>query len=138
MSQCVDDLHLQLNKDIYCNSLNSIKDDILQLKNKVKLLIIVCSTTGNGDAPDNADKFWRILKNRSLNQKLYENMPYAILGLGDTNYDKFCHMGKVIDKRLRELGGNCCIELHCADEAVGSEIVVDDWLIKAFELIKNE
>ena len=28
-------------------------------------LIIICSTTGNGDAPENATHFWRKIKNRN-------------------------------------------------------------------------
>ncbi len=50
-----------------------------------------------------------------------------MLGLGDTNYDKFCHMGKVIDKRFEELGGKRMLELHCADEATGLEETVEAW-----------
>ena len=28
-----------------------------------------------------------------------------VQGLGDTNYDKFCHMGKGLDSRLGDVGG---------------------------------
>ena len=57
----------------------------------------------------------------------FENIPYAVLGLGDTNYDQFCHMGKMIDKRLKELGGNRLHPLCCADEATGLEETVEGW-----------
>ena len=50
-----------------------------------------------------------------------------MLGLGDTNYDKFCHMGKSIDKRIGELGGQRFFDLYCADEATGLEEVVEEW-----------
>jgi len=58
---------------------------------------------------------------------MFASIPYAVLGLGDTNYDKFCQMGKLIDKRLTELGGVRLCELCCADEAVGLEDIVEKW-----------
>jgi hypothetical protein len=36
----------------------------------------------------------------------FQDLPFSVLGLGDTNYDKYCHMGKSIDKRLEELGAS--------------------------------
>jgi sulfite reductase alpha subunit-like flavoprotein len=60
-----------------------------------------------------------------------------VLGLGDTNYDKFCHMGKSIDKRLGELGGNRVLSLACADEATNLEETVEAWKVEFFELIKK-
>ena len=131
-SRCIEELKI----NVYCGTLNSIKNEIPQLKNLVKLLFIVCSTTGNGDAPDNANKFWSIIKNRSLPKDFFENLSFSVLGLGDTNYDKFCYIGKSIDKRITELGGKQCLNLHCADEAVGLEMIVDAWLNNAFELIR--
>lgn len=49
------------------------------------------------------------------------------MGLGDTNYDQFCQMGKVIDKRMSELGGKRSLPLCCADEATGLEETVEAW-----------
>lgn len=50
-----------------------------------------------------------------------------VLALGDTNYDKFCFMGKSIDKRLSELGGERVQPLACVDEATGLEEGVEKW-----------
>lgn len=68
-----------------------------------KKIIIICSTTGNADIPDNASKFWLKIKKRTLEKNYYENMSYLILGLGDTNYSVFCAAAKKISKRLKEL-----------------------------------
>lgn len=66
---------------------------------------------------------------------MFENIPYAVLGLGDTNYDQFCHMGKMIDKRLKELGGNRFHPLCCADEATGLEDTVEGWKAEIMTLL---
>ena len=50
-------------------------------------------------------------------------------------------MGKSIDKRLTELGGKRLLELACADEAVGLELVVEKWkediIVKISELLQS-
>ena len=46
-----------------CSPLNEAKKT--DLKGLAKAVIIVCSTTGNGDAPENADGWWRVTKLRS-------------------------------------------------------------------------
>jgi len=92
-------------------------------------LIIICSTTGNADAPENADRFIRWMKRKSTNStNSFGNVAYAVLGLGDSNYDVFCAMGKVIDKRIHELGGTRALKVGLADEATGLEDVVEPWV----------
>jgi sulfite reductase alpha subunit-like flavoprotein len=68
---------------------------------------------------------------------MFEGIPYTVLGLGDTNYDKFCFMGKAIDKRLNELGGKRLIDVYCADEATNLEEVVEAWKIAVMDLVKS-
>lgn len=104
---------------------------------KQNIVIIICSTTGNGDAPQTANFFWRKIKNPKLPKDFLKGIKYAVLGLGDTNYDKFCEMGKKIDKRFNDLGAERFIELHCADEATNLEETVELFKEKLLEYFEK-
>ncbi|WLR49515.1 assimilatory sulfite reductase (NADPH) flavoprotein subunit [Halobacillus litoralis] len=71
------------------------------LKNEQDLLILT-STHGDGDPPDNALTFYDFLFSKRA-QKL-DGVRYAVLALGDSSYEFFCQTGKEIDERLKELG----------------------------------
>jgi sulfite reductase alpha subunit-like flavoprotein len=47
-----------------CLSLNEVKN--FPFKEKAICILVVCSTTGNADCPENADVWWRSVKVRSL------------------------------------------------------------------------
>ncbi|MFF2026750.1 sulfite reductase subunit alpha [Streptomyces sp. NPDC058171] len=65
-------------------------------------LLIVTSTYGEGEMPDNAGLFWEALQAEGAPQ--LEGLRYAVLGLGDRGYDEFCQAAKLIDTRLEQLG----------------------------------
>jgi len=69
---------------------------------KEERLLIVTSTYGDGDPPDNAQAFWEFLKSDSA--PALGNLQYSVLALGDTNYSAFCQFGKICDERLEKLG----------------------------------
>jgi len=98
--------------------------------------IIVCSTTGEGEPPETARKFWRWLKKKTHPPDLLAHLRYTILGLGDTNYSKFCSGAKLIDSRLHEVGAAPFYSNGYADDGVGLEEVVEPWRTGLWPAVK--
>lgn len=86
--------------EVTVSSMSDFKTN--QLK-KVQNLLIVVSTHGDGEPPDNAISFHEFLHGKRA-PKLDE-LNYSVLALGDQSYEQFCQTGKEFDKRLQELGG---------------------------------
>lgn len=82
------------------SSMSDFKPNSLK---KLKNLLIVASTHGEGDPPDNALSFHEFLHGRRA-PKL-EDLRFSVLSLGDSSYEQFCQTGKEFDARLEELGG---------------------------------
>jgi len=65
-------------------------------------LLVVTSTYGDGDMPDNAQAFWEWLQTDAARALVHLN--FSVLALGDTHYEHFCGAGKKIDARLEQIG----------------------------------
>ena len=71
--------------------------------NQSRNALFVVSTFGDGEAPDSARGFERKLLGRPLS---LENLNYAVLGLGDRQYQHFCGFAQRLHGWLAERGGS--------------------------------
>ena len=85
-------------------------------------LVVISSTWGDGDPPDNAVAFWSWLSAETAPR--LENLSFAVLGLGDKNYAEFCGASKKFDARLEALGakrllarGECDVDYEATAKA---------------------
>ncbi|GAB7070117.1 sulfite reductase flavoprotein subunit alpha [Mycobacterium hodleri] len=77
--------------------------------------VVVCSTFGDGEFPDDAVLFWEALS--ADDAPRLEHLSFAVLALGDLSYEFFCNAGKLLDKRLEELGATRLTERVDVDGA---------------------
>ncbi|MGX9291572.1 assimilatory sulfite reductase (NADPH) flavoprotein subunit [Bacillus sp. A015] len=84
-------------------TLSSMSDFKPNSLKKINNLLMIVSTHGEGDPPDNALSFHEYVHGRRA-PKL-DHLSYSVLSLGDSSYEFFCQTGKEFDERLKELGG---------------------------------
>jgi sulfite reductase (NADPH) flavoprotein alpha-component len=99
----------------------------------IKRLIIVTSTYGDGEAPDNASEWLSFLK---FSDELdLTHLQYAVLGLGDTYYPHFCQCGKDFDEYLSKHGGHSLVERLDCD--LYYEEQYPEWFEKIIAVLKK-
>lgn len=92
--------------------------------NEIENLLIVCSTWGDGEQPDNAIDLWDYVE--ELGDDELQNMNFAVLALGDTAFDLFCEAGKEWDRILEEKGASRIYERVDCD--VDYEDDAEEWI----------
>ena len=103
------------------------------LKNESHILIIA-STNGEGEPPDDAIEFHEFLLGKKA-PKL-PNLNYSVLALGDSSYEFFCQTGKDFDERLQALGAKQVLPRIDCDVDYDSDS--ESWKLSIIENLKDE
>lgn len=99
-------------ESIYDVTLVSMEDFKPNTLKKLSYLLLIVSTHGEGDPPDNAILFYEFLNGKRA-PKL-NDLQYSVLSLGDSSYELFCQTGKDFDERLQQLGATqLCPRVDC-------------------------
>ncbi|MCS0388276.1 assimilatory sulfite reductase (NADPH) flavoprotein subunit [Vibrio diabolicus] len=96
-------------------------------------VIIVASTNGEGEAPDNAIELHEFLQSKKA-PKL-SNLQYGVIALGDSSYEFFCQTGKDFDAYLSKLGATPFINRLDCD--VDYEASAAEWRKNALGKVKD-
>ncbi|WP_166001086.1 assimilatory sulfite reductase (NADPH) flavoprotein subunit [Bacillus sp. Cs-700] len=92
----------RLDHEKYNVTLSSLDDFKPKSLKKVEDLLLITSTHGDGDPPDNALSFYDFIKSKRAPE--LGEIRFSVLSLGDSSYEFFCQTGKDFDGRLEELG----------------------------------
>ena len=96
---------------------------------KTENLLVITSTYGDGEPPDNAQALHELLHSDSAPK--FENTTFSVLGLGDSEYPDFNQCAKEFDAVLEKLGGTRLAPLIESD--VDYDEPFDQWLNQATE-----
>jgi len=75
---------------------------------KVKRLVFIAATWGEGEPPARAARVYNELMGEGAPR--LDGVEYGVLALGDTAYAEFCAVGERIDERLAALGGKRVVD----------------------------
>ena len=97
--------------------------------------LVVTSTTGMGELPDNLLPLYGAIRDRLPG---WHGLPAAVLALGDSSYDTFCAGGELVRELYAELGLREVVEMLRLDasETVTPESDAEPWL-QAFAAALN-
>ena len=73
-----------------------------------KRVLIVCSTWGEGEMPDNAEELWQFASSDAAAR--LDGVHFSVCALGDTSYEFYCESGKDWDRRLEQLGATRLVD----------------------------
>ncbi|WP_370529155.1 sulfite reductase subunit alpha [Undibacterium sp. KW1] len=112
--------HLQdAGMSVAVSSLAAIKTETL---NKTSRILFILSTTGEGDAPDNAAAFTRL----TMSQKIdLSHLHFAVLALGDRHYQQFCAFAHRVDLWLKHQHAHSLFDMIEVDN--GDEAALRHW-----------
>ncbi|MBA3325419.1 MAG: nitric oxide synthase oxygenase, partial [Rhodobacteraceae bacterium] len=90
------------------------------------LVLVIASTCRDGDAPGSGQAFLDWLRARKPGA--LAGLGFAVLGIGNRIYPKFCASAVAFDAAFEQAGAERIAKLECADEIAGQSDTVKQWL----------
>jgi sulfite reductase alpha subunit-like flavoprotein len=125
--------HLNLNVELCSFD----KFNLNKMLDNGNLIVGVCSTTGQGDVPDNMMNFWRSIMRKQLHAGFLDTLNFSLIGLGDSSYDKYNFVAKKLFKRFLQLSAKPVLDLSLCDEQhrEGAEGEFSRWNASFWQLL---
>ncbi|MBS9439369.1 flavodoxin [Photorhabdus noenieputensis] len=100
-----------------------------------QMVLVITSTTGQGDLPDNIRPLYYALRDELGYQP---ELRYGVIALGDSSYENFCGGGRAFDELLQEQGAIRIGEVLMVDavEEAEPEVFAQSWIRQWGELIE--
>ncbi|GAB11522.1 NADPH--sulfite reductase flavoprotein alpha-component [Gordonia araii NBRC 100433] len=98
---------------------------------QARKILVVVSTYGEGEMPDDAAELWRAVA--STDAPSLAGVEVAVCGLGDSSYDGFCQTAINLDTRFAELGAKRVVPRAECD--VDFQPTIDVWLPRALDAL---
>ena len=99
------------------------------------LWLIVTSTHGAGDLPDNLSPLFQQLAQQTPDLTTYQ---YAVVGLGNSDYDTFCGAVDLVEQQLQDLNATQLCNSLKIDvlQHNDPELIAEDWLHTFLQTLK--
>uniref|UniRef100_A0A3B5A3N0 nitric-oxide synthase (NADPH) n=1 Tax=Stegastes partitus TaxID=144197 RepID=A0A3B5A3N0_9TELE len=119
-------LFSRLNGLFFMQVMSMDEYDVVDLEHET-LVLVVTSTFGNGDPPENGEI-------RLLLNTLGDLGWFSVFGLGSRAYPHFCAFAHAVDTLFEELGGERILRMGEGDELCGQEESFRTWAKKVFKV----
>lgn len=107
-------------------------------------LVIFClATYGDGEPTDNAAEFynWIIQQadrvDQGTEEPSFQNVNFAVFGLGNKQYEQFCSVGKKVFKSLSTLGGKALVRRGDGDDDANIDDDFDAWCEELYRALED-
>ncbi|KAG0675748.1 NAPDH-dependent diflavin reductase [Pichia californica] len=113
--------------------------DLTQLF-EVSTVLLISSTTGQGELPRNCKKFYKFLMRRNLPTNFLEHIKFSTCGLGDSSYALYNYAIRKFHARFLQLGAlELCNRAECDEQSPeGQEAFYNGWEKLIFEALKKK
>ncbi|MDU8923839.1 assimilatory sulfite reductase (NADPH) flavoprotein subunit [Pasteurellaceae bacterium LIM206] len=99
-----------------------------------QLVLLVTSTQGEGEPPEEAVVLFKLLNGKKAPN--LDRLSFAVLGLGDSSYPNFCQAGKDFDQRFAALGATRLLER--ADADLDFKAAAEKWIEDIATVVKSK